>query len=216
MAKLVWDDPSKRFYETGISNMTLYVKRSGSYDAGVAWNGVTSFSESPSGAEASAVYADNIKYLNLISVEEFGATIEAIQYPNEFLPCLGIMKNNDFVISQQRRYEFGLAYKTLIGSNDNGTDEGYKIHLVYGCSAAPSEKAYATINESPENMTFSWTITTTPVSVKNHKSIAHLELDPKKLGEAKTKAIEDYLWGTEDVNGYLPLPDQIVELLKDL
>lgn len=198
MAALTWDAESTRLYETGISNMTLYPFSGGAYQTGVAWNGVTAFTESPSGAEATAVYADNIKYLNLMSVEEFGATLEAIQYPVEFEQCMGIARPKPGVmISQQAHKTFGLAYKTLIGSNSDGTDHSYKIHLVYGCFAAPTEKAYATVNDSPENMTFSWSITTTPVEVTGFKPIAHLEIDASKADPDKLATFEEKLWGRD-------------------
>lgn len=222
MAALVWDKADERFYETGISNMTLYVMSNGEYGDGVAWNGVTAFTESPSGAEATAVYADNIKYLNLMSAEEFGATIEAIQYPAEFNACMGVaLPKPGVYLSQQGHKTFGLAYKTLIGSNDDGNDHSYKIHLIYGCFAAPTEKAYATINDSPENMTFSWTITTTPVEVTGFKPIAHLEIDARYADPDKLADFEDILWGRDAdvehsisaITASLPLPDDVKDYL---
>ena len=214
MAALTWDATDERFYETGISNMALYVMGSSGYETGVAWNGVTAFTESPSGAEATAVYADNIKYLNLMSVEEFGATIEAIQYPTEFNACIGIAKPKPGVyISQQAHKTFGLAYKTLIGSNDDGNDHSYKIHLVYGCFAAPTEKAYATVNDSPENMTFSWSITTTPVDVTGYKPIAHLEIDARYADPDKLADFEKELWGDATHTPTLFLPDDVKDKL---
>jgi len=218
MALLKWDETDKRFYETGISNLTLYVTSNGEYGAGVAWNGVTAFTESPSGAEVTAVYADNIKYLNLVSAEEFGATIEAIQYPVEFNDCMGIaIPKPGVYISQQAHKPFGLAYKTLIGSNEDGDSHSYKIHLVYGCYATPSEKAYTTVNDSPENMTFSWTLTTTPVEVTGYKPIAHLEIDARYADPDKLKDFEDILWGRDAdaehgitaLTASLPLPDDV-------
>lgn len=222
MAALTWDTEATRLYETGISNMTLYVYSGGSYQTGVAWNGVTAFTESPSGAEATAVYADNIKYLNLMSVEEFGATIEAIQYPTEFETCMGIARPKPgVVLGQQAHKLFGLAYKTLIGSNQDGNDHSYKIHLVYGCFAAPTEKAYATVNDSPENMTFSWSITTTPVDVTGYKPIAHLEIDASKADPDCLKDFEEHLWGRDadvehSISALTPtfyLPDDVKDFL---
>ena len=218
MALLKWDEADKRFYETGISQMTLYPMSNGAYGNGVAWNGVTAFTESPSGAEATAVYADNIKYLNLISAEEFGATIEAIQYPVEFNGCMGVaIPKPGVYISQQGHKSFGLSYKTNIGSNEDGDSHSYKIHLVYGAYAAPTEKAYATVNDSPENMTFSWTLTTTPVEVTGFKPIAHLEIDARYADPDKLKDFEEILWGRDaDVEqgitaltASLPLPDDV-------
>ena len=220
MPKLTWDAAADRLYETGISNMTLYPISSGAYPVGYAFNGVTAFTESPSGAEASPVYADNIKYLNLMSVEEFGATLEAIQWPKEFNQCLGIATPFPGVtVGQQAHKTFGLAYKTIIGSNEDGNDHDYIIHLVYGCFAAPTEKAYATINESPENMTFSWTLTTTPVPVTGYKDIAHLEITASKANATKLAAFEEILWGRDVSTGVtplvprLPLPNEVKTLL---
>ena len=166
MAKIVWDKTGERLYETGVKNGVLYVQEGGTYGKGVAWNGLTAVTESPSGAEATPLYADDIKYLNLLSTEEFGATIEAYTYPDEFAACDGSAALVDGVmIGQQARKTFGLCYRTTIGNDTNGNDYGYKLHIIYGALAAPSEKAYATINDSPEAITFSWEVTTTPVNV---------------------------------------------------
>lgn len=210
MAVLTWDAADARFYETGISNMTYYPFSNNAYGTGVAWNGVTAFTESPSGAEPSAVYADNIKYLNMMSAEEFGATLECIQYPTEFEAAIGIVRPKAGVmISQQAHKTFGLSYKTLIGSNEDGNDHSYKIHLVYGCFAAPTEKAYATVNDSPENMSYSFSITTTPVEVTGFKPIAHLEIDASKADPDKLALFEKKLWGDTGTDPTLPLPDVV-------
>lgn len=216
MPALTWDTAADKLYETGISQMALYQLSNGAYTNGVAWNGVTAFTESPSGAEATAVYADNIKYLNLMSIEEFGATLECIQYPPEFNQNLGVWSSASYpgiTVSQQGHKTFGLAYKTKIGKDDVGNDFGYKIHLVYGCLAAPTEKAYATVNDSPENMTFSFTLTTTPVKVTGYKDIAHLEIDSRAFtstsAKAKLAAFEKTLFGDTAVTPSLPLPDAV-------
>ena len=176
--KLSWDKSGERFYETGVKNGVLYVQNAGAYPKGVAWNGLTAVTESPSGAEATPLYADDIKYLELTSEEEFGGTIEAYTYPDEFAECDGSAELAQGVkIGQQKRKAFGLVYKTTLGNDEEGNDHGYKLHLVYGCKAAPSEKAYATINDSPEAITFSWEFTTTPVAVADHKPTAHIEID---------------------------------------
>lgn len=222
MSKLVWDKTGERYYETGVKQGVLYVQdASGAYPKGVAWNGLTAVTESPSGAEANPLYADDIKYLNLISAEEFGATIEAYTYPDEFAECDGSAELAPGVsIGQQARKAFGLCYRTSLGNDVDGADHGYKIHLVYGALAAPSEKAYATINDSPEAITFSWEVTTTPVAVSGFKPTASLTIDSTKADAAKLAALEAILYGT-DANGdteateaRLPLPDEVAELLK--
>lgn len=214
MAKLVWDQTGERLYETGVSKGVLYVQENGAYPAGVAWNGLTAVTESPSGAEATPMYADDIKYLNLMSTEEFGATIEAYTYPDAFAVCDGSAALAEGVyIGQQARKTFGLCYRTVVGNDVDNNDYGYKIHIIYGCLAAPSEKAYATINDSPEAITFSWEVTTTPVSVEGFKPTATVVIDSTKVDEAKLKALEDALYGTADKEAYLPLPDEIVTLL---
>ena len=216
MAKLVWDQSGQRFYETGVKNGVLYVQdESGAYPAGVAWNGLTAVTESPSGAEATPLYADDIKYLELFSAEEFGATIEAYTYPQEFEVCDGSAELAEgIVIGQQARKSFGLCYKTVVGNDVKGNDLGYKIHLIYGCKAAPSEKAYQTINDSPEAITFSWEVTTTPVNVDGFKPTSTLVIDSTKVAEEKLALIEAKLFGSESEEASLPLPDEIVDLMK--
>lgn len=219
MAKLTWDDTGKRLYETGVKQGVLYpVSENGGYGTGVAWNGLTAVTESPSGAEPTALYADDIKYLELMSNEEFGATIEAYTYPDEFAECDGSAELAEGVkIGQQPRKTFGLCYRTTLGNDVKGNDYGYKLHLVYGCKAAPSEKAYATINDSPEAITFSWEVTTTPVSVTGYKPTAHLEIDSTKVDAAKLAALEAILYGSasgESANPRLPLPDEVLSTLS--
>lgn len=213
--KLVWDKTGDRFYETGVRNCALYVQDStGAYPKGVAWNGITAFTESPSGAEQTPLYADDIKYLSLMSAEEFGGTIEAYTYPEEFGECDGSAElAKGAYIGQQARKKFGLAYKTTLGNDVDGNDKGYKIHLVYGCLASPSEKGYSTINDSPEAITFSWEITTTPVNVANHKPTSIVTIDSTKADPAKLAALEAILFGSETADARLPLPDEIATTL---
>lgn len=212
--KLSWDKSGERFYETGVKNGVLYVQNAGAYPKGVAWNGLTAVTESPSGAEATPLYADDIKYLELTSEEEFGGTIEAYTYPDEFAECDGSAELAKGVkIGQQKRKAFGLVYKTTLGNDEDGNDHGYKLHLVYGCKAAPSEKAYATINDSPEAITFSWEFTTTPVAVANHKPTAHIEIDSTKADPTCLAALEAKLFGTETEEPQLPLPDVVKTLM---
>lgn len=215
MAKLVWDQSGDRLFETGVSNGVLYVRNSvGEYPLGIPWNGLTAITESPSGAEATPLYADNIKYLSLMSNEEFGATIEAYTYPDEFAECDGSAELGDGVmIGQQTRKYFGLAYKTVIGNDTEGNAHGYKIHIIYGAQAAPSEKAYSTINDSPEAITFSWELTTTPIEVTGFKPTATLIIDSTKIDEGSLASIEDFLFGTEAAEASLPTPDEILALL---
>lgn len=217
MAKLVWDKTGDRLYETGVKNGVLYIPTSGVYSKGVAWNGLTAVTESPSGAEATALYADDTKYLSLMSAEEFGATIEAYTYPDEFAACDGSAELADGVmIGQQKRSTFGLCYKTTIGNDTDGNDHGYKLHIIYGAMAAPSEKAYASINDSPEAITFSWEITTTPVNVTGAKPTASLVIDSTKADPSKLAALEDILYGKDGEPGNeprLPLPDEIKTLM---
>lgn len=217
MAKLVWDKTGDRLYETGVKNGVLYIPTAGVYSKGVAWNGLTAVTESPSGAEATALYADDIKYLSLMSTEEFGATIEAYTYPDEFAACDGSAELADGVmIGQQKRSTFGLCYKTTIGNDTDGNDHGYKLHIIYGAQAAPSEKAYATINDSPEAITFSWEITTTPVNVTGAKPTASLVIDSTKADPSKLAALEDILYGKDGEPASeprLPLPDEIKSLM---
>ena len=216
MSKLVWDQTGERLYETGVKNGVLYLQGSdGKYENGVAWNGLISISESPSGAEATPLYADDIKYLNLMSTEEFGATIEAYTYPDEFAECDGSASIAEGVfIGQQKRSTFGLCYRTALGNDTDGTEHGYKLHLIYGALASPSEKAYSSINDSPEAITFSWEVTTTPVNVTNHKPTATVTIDSTKVAEGAMAKIEEALYGTEAKEAYLPLPDEIVTLIS--
>ena len=215
MSKLVWDQTGEREYETGVKNGVLYVQgEGGTYPKGVAWNGLISVTESPSGAEATALYADDIKYLNLMSNEEFGATIEAYMSPEEFDQCDGTASIATGVsIGQQKRKTFGMAYKTTIGNDIEGNDYGYKIHLIYGALAAPSEKAYSTINDSPEAMTLSWELSTTPVNVKGFKPTASVVIDSTKVDPTKLKKLEEILFGAESTEARLPLPDEIVSII---
>ena len=216
MSKLVWDATGERKYETGVRNGVLYVMgEGGTYPKGVAWNGLTSVTESPSGAEATALYADDTKYLNLISAEEFGATIEAYTYPDEFAECDGSATLAAGVtIGQQPRKTFGMSYRTVYGNDVNNESHGYKLHLIYGAVAAPSEKAYATINDSPEAITFSWEVKTTPVNVTGHKPTASLTIDSTKVDQAKMKKIEDILYGAAEGEARLPLPDEIIQIIQ--
>lgn len=223
MSRLTWDKTGERYYETGVKQGVLYpIQSDGKYSKGVAWNGLTAVTESPSGAEATALYADDIKYLNLLSNEEFGATIEAYTYPDEFAECDGSAALADGVmIGQQKRKTFGLCYKTTVGNDVDGNDYGYKLHLIYGCLAAPSEKAYNTINDSPEAITFSWEVSTTPVNVNGFKPTSQITIDSTKIAEAKKAKLtelEDILYGKDSVesdpknNPRLPLPDEVATL----
>lgn len=227
MSRLTWDNTGERYYETGVKQGVLYpIQTDGKYSVGVAWNGLTAVTESPSGAEATALYADDIKYLNLISTEEFGATIEAYTYPDEFAECDGSAALADgIMLGQQKRKTFGLCYKTTVGNDVDGNDYGYKLHLIYGCLAAPSEKAYATINDSPEAITFSWEVSTTPVNVAGFKPTSQITIDSTKIAEgkkAKLTELEDILYGKDgtgdDQTGAavarLPLPDEIKTLFE--
>lgn len=215
MSKLVWDKTGERLYETGVKQGVLYPQAAGgTYPKGVAWNGLTNITESPSGAEATALYADDIKYLNLVSAEELGGTIEAYTYPDEFAECDGSVALTDGVfIGQQDRKTFGLCYRTTLGNDVDSNGHGYKLHLIYGALAAPSEKAYATINDSPEAITFSWEFKTTPVNVTGHKPTASLILDSTKVSETKMAALEKVLYGDVDTEARLPLPDEVVQIL---
>lgn len=215
MAKLSWDKTGERFYETGTKKGVLYLMdETGAYNNGVAWDGLTAVTESPSGAEATALYADDIKYLNLISAEDFAATIEAYQSPKEFDECDGSAEIAPGVtIGQQKRKTFGFSFQTIIGNDSAGNDLGYKIHLIYGATAAPSERAYTTVNDSPEAMTLSWELTTTPVSVTGFKPTAHVEIDSTKIDASKLAALEEILYGSDSEEARLPLPDEIVTLV---
>lgn len=211
MSKLTWDNTGERLFETGVKNGVLYpIQTDGKYTKGVAWNGLISVTESPSGAEATALYADDIKYVNLLSNEEFGATIEAYTYPDEFAECDGSSQLAEGVlIGQQKRTVFGLCYRTTIGNDVDGNDHGYKLHLIYGCLAAPSEKAYSTINDNPDAVTFSWEVTTTPVNATGFKPTSQITIDSTKVAKEKMTKIEDLLYGTEDNEPSLPLPDEL-------
>ena len=216
MAKLVWDEVGKRTYETGVDKGVLYVQDDeGAYGKGVAWNGLTAVNESPSGAEPTALYADNTKYLELTSKEEYGATIEAYTYPDEFEACDGSAEvGTGVVIGQQSRKVFGLCYRTVKGNDVKNNDYGYKIHLVYGCKAKPAQKNYQTINDSPEAITFSWEVSTTPVEVEGFKPTATVTIDSTKVTAEKLKSIEEALYGTESVEPKLLLPSEIVAIVK--
>lgn len=228
MSRIIWDKAGERYYETGVKNGVLYVRGTAPaegqspYQDGVAWNGLTAVTESPSGAEATPLYADDIKYLNLMSNEEFGGTIEAYTYPDEFKVCNGeVDLIPGLTIGAQGRKTFGFCYRTTLGNDEMGNDYGYKLHLVYGALAAVSEKAYATVNDSPEAITFSWEFTTTPVEVEvdgtTYKPTACITIDSTKFtestGKAKLKALEDALYGTSDKEPYLPLPSEVYTLL---
>lgn len=221
--KIQWDETAKRLFETGVDHAVLYpMSDTGTYPEGVAWNGIVGITESPSGAEANPKYADNIKYLNLISAEEFGGTIEAFTYPDEFGECDGSVEPTPGLqLTQQARKAFGLAYRTLLGNDVDGQDHGYKLHLIYGAMAAPSERGFQSINDSPEAITFSWEITTTPVEVSGYKPTASLVIDSTKVDPTKLAAFETILYGTAAttdpvaaaVEGRLPLPAEVITLL---
>jgi hypothetical protein len=223
MNKIEWDKTGERLYETGVDRGVLYpVETGGTYPKGVAWNGLTAVTESPSGAEATPLYADNIKYLNLMSAEQFGATIEAYTYPDEFAECDGSNEPTPGVmVGQQTRKAFGLCYRTLVGNDIDGPDLGYKLHLIYGALASPSEKPYNTVNDTPEAITFSWAVTTTPVAVDNLRPTASLIIDSTKADPTSLAALEVILYGvaavvtpaSPAVEGRLPLPNEVVELL---
>ena len=224
MSKIVWDQTGDRLYETGVKNGVLYIQNSdGTYPKGVAWNGLTSITESPSGAEATALYADDMKYLNLISAEEFGATVEAYTYPDEFAECDGSASlATGVTVGQQSRKTFALCYRTVLGNDTDNDAHGYKLHIIYGATAAPSEKAYSTVNDSPEAITFSWELKTTPVNVAGFKPTACITIDSTKADPEKLTALEEILYGkdgtgdgglTGSVNPRLPLPDEIKTLM---
>lgn len=217
MPKIIWDNTGERLYETGVRNGVLYpIQQDGTYSKGVAWNGLISVTESPSGAEATPLYADDIKYLNLISAEEYGSTIEAYTYPDEFAECDGSASIATGVnIGQQPRKTFGMCYRTVVGNDVENDNYGYKLHLVYGALAAPSEKAFSTINDSPEAITFSWEVSTTPVNVTGFKPTASLTIDSTKVDAAKLASLEAILYGSESEDARLPLPDEIATLMSD-
>ncbi|MBQ0142257.1 MAG: hypothetical protein KBT06_05580 [Prevotellaceae bacterium] len=225
MPKITWDDAGERFYETGVKNGVLYTgtKLTGKdtrYGKGVPWNGLTAVNESPSGAEANPIYADNIKYLNLMSNEEFGCTIEAYTYPDEFADCDGSrMLTSGLIINQQTRKRFGFCYRTEIGNDEDGIDHGFKLHLIYECLASPSEKSYATMNDSPEAITFSWEVSTTPIAISGYKDVAHLIIDSRKADSTKLATLMDMLYGTDGsgsetgTDAYLPNPATVISTL---
>lgn len=222
MAKITWDDTGKRFYETGVDRGVLYpLKSDGTYDKGVAWNGLTSVSESPEGAEPTDLWADNIKYATLRSAETFGATIEAYTYPDEFMECDGTATLVPGVhLGQQSRKAFGFVYRTKIGNDvSSDIDAGYKLHIIYNATASPSDKSYETINDSPDAITLSWEITTNPVNVTGYKPLSTIVIDTTKLDDAKKASLttlETTLFGGEDAsaNPTLPTPDQIIDMFK--
>lgn len=215
MAKIVWDQTGERLYETGVKKGVLYpMAAGGTYPKGVAWNGLTAVTESPSGAEATPLYADDIKYLTLMSVEEFGGTIEAYTYPKEFEECDGSAELTAGVsIGQQPRKSFGFSYVTTIGNDVDSNKHGYKLHLVYGALASPSEKAYSTINDSPEAITFSWEFTTTPVAVNGFEPTACITIDSTKVEAQKLTALEAKLYGAEAEEATLPLPNEVATIM---
>ena len=216
MARLIWDEVGQRFFETGVKNGVLYVQdNDGSYKNGVVWNGLTAVTESPSGAEETPLYADDVKYLTLRSAEQFGATIEAYTYPEEFEQCDGSASIAAGVtIGQQARRAFGLCYRTSVGNDIQGQNYSYKIHLIYGCTVAPSEKSYSTINDNPEAITFSWELSTVPVPVDGFSPTASLVIDASKVDEEKMQLLENALFGDDQNEAKLLLPNEIMELMK--
>ncbi|MCD8372605.1 MAG: hypothetical protein LUD27_04825 [Clostridia bacterium] len=214
MPKLEWDKQGEHYFETGVENGVLYPYNEGKYSAGVAWNGLTAVNENATGAEPTALYADNIKYLNLISNEELEGTIEAYTYPDEFNACQGVVELAPGIVAGQQNHEmFGLAYKTKLGNDVKGDEYGYKLHLIYGCQARPTEKAYETINDSPEAITFSWEFSTTPVAVTGNKPTSVLTIDSTKTDDTILAAIEAILFGTEESDPRLPLPAEVLSLI---
>lgn len=213
--RLEWDKTGEKLYETGVKMGVLYPQADGgTYPKGVAWNGLSGVTESPSGAEASPIYADDIKYINLISTEEFSATVEAYMYPDEFAECDGTAEIAPGVtIGQQDRKAFGMCYRTIIGNDTEKDSHGYKLHIIYGATAAPSEKGYASVNDSPEAITFSWELSTNPVNVKNAKPTASLTIDSTKVDAQKLAKLEDILYGSAEADARLPLPDEIATLM---
>ena len=216
MAKLVFDELGKRFYETGVSNAVLYPQADdGSYPKGVAWNGITAANESPSGAESNDQYADNIVYFSLTGAEKFEGTIEAFSSPAEFDECDGMKEiSKGLTVSQQTRKPFGFAYKSILGNDIKGNDYGYKLHIWYGCKAAPSERSHSTVNDSPEPQNPSWTVSSTPIAVPGAKPSSVLTFNSTTTPADKLKKIEDILYGTDEADARLPLPTEIIELLK--
>lgn len=215
MAKLLWDQAGEKTFETGVQQGVLFLRDgTGAYPQGIAWNGLISVSESPEGGEPEAIYANNKKYLELMSAEELGLTIEAYTYPKEFEACDGLSEVATGVqLGQQSRKPFGLAYKTLIGNDVDDTTHGYKLHLVYGGLASPSEKSYETVNDTPEAITFSWDVSTTPIEIDGYKPSAKLTIDSRTADATKLAALEDALFGTEAAESYLPLPDEVITMM---
>ena len=216
MARLIWDEVGQRFFETGVKNGVLYVQdNDGTYKNGVVWNGLTAVTESPSGAEETPLYADDVKYLTLRSAEEFGATVEAYTYPEEFEQCDGSASIAEGItIGQQARRAFGLCYRTSVGNDIQGQNFSYKLHLIYGCTVAPSEKSYSTINDNPEAITFSWELSTVPVPVDGFSPTASLVIDASKVDEGKMQLLENALFGDDQNEAKLLLPNEIIELIK--
>lgn len=213
MAKITWDGIGERFYETGVDHGVLYKPVAGVYTTGVPWNGLVTVTQAPTGAEPSPQYADNIKYVNLTSGEEFGGTLEAFTYPDEFVehdgfaqPAAGVM------LGQQNRKPFGLSYRSLVGNDTDGLDHGYKLHLLYGLMAAPSEKAHATVNDSPEAMTLSWELSSTPAPVTGHRPVSVITIDSRNAVPAELEALEALLYGDETNEASLPTPDEVLAL----
>lgn len=215
MSKLVWDQTGERRYETGVEQVALFPQKDGAYSEGVAWNGITALNITPSGAEPTSLYANDSKYLTLMSVEELGGTIEAYTYPDEWAACDGSAEVTPGVyIGQQARTPFGLVAKTLIGNDTQSTAFGYKLHLIYGGLASPSEQAHATVNESPEAATLSWEFSTTPVPVTGYKPTSYICIDSTKVDAAKLKTLEETLYGSENAEATLPMPDEVFAMLK--
>lgn len=213
--RLEWDKTGEKLYETGVKMGVLYPQADGgTYPKGVAWNGLSAVTESPSGAEASPIYADDSKYINLLSTEDFNATVEAYMYPDEFAECDGTAEIAPGVsIGQQDRKAFGMCYRTIVGNDTEKDSHGYKLHIIYGATAAPSEKGYASVNDSPEAITFSWELSTNPVNVKNAKPTASLTIDSTKVDAQKLAKLEDILYGSAEADARLPLPDEIATLM---
>lgn len=216
MSKIVWDDVGKRYYESGVDHAVLYPQEQGKYPKGAPWNGVTAVTNSPSGAEVTPLWADNIKYATMQSAEEFGFTIEAYTFPPEWYQCDGSQEVAPGVtIGQQNRKSFGMSYRTKIGNDTDGQDHGYKLHLIWGGLASPSEQGFQSVNDSPEATTFSWECTTTPVNVTGHKPTAHMEINSTRVSEEKLALLEAALYGTDEAEAYLPLPDEVIAMLGD-
>lgn len=214
MSRLIWDPTGGRIYETGVDRGVVYPQTGGAYPAGEAWNGLISVTKSPSGAEPTPLFANNHKYLNLMSVEEFGGSIEAYTYPDSFAACNGEAELAPGIrIGQQKRQAFGFCYRNLIGNDSEGTAHGYQLNLIYGCLASPSEETDTTINDSPEAKTMTWEFSTTPVEVDGFEPTSLLEIDSTKFDPEKMKALEDALYGTADKEAYLPLPAEVLTLL---